>query len=525
MEWKARYYSPKSAPITTISLSRTPPPPDLEIRPRHVKRWIESLPLGVTFESGRALRRHLVGINSAIVDPGARIEILDAHRAAVITLLPPLEGMYASAPLPLGPGPRAALGLARELLTELSLGYRIAVTESGGKLLGSKRQLATLLQRAAQLSSARLIAAYKSYTPVPTSAWAELHELYLKADAAGIARDAMEGEKTSLADLYCEALLLSLTDPYRLGQGECERVLHMIREHRGLVRLGRDRPATAPGGHFIVPCNADKPPKPSIGKLDDTGGPDWRLLDTNALVAALRAKGSAADSRSTVTKRPESARAELVDKLVKLWGDPPKRTSRRDPSQSTVAISMGIDGVGHFVTLEPQIDLARQDDQLRRGITMPMAPLPLDDQSEPIPVFEWDVVNQSKGGLRVRRIGRTEQPIAVGEIAGIKLPGKAHWAIGAVRWVTVFEDGGMEFGLQYLAQMARAVTVAAWGAPSGPGLLIEDDRGRPNLITSPNAFSHLREIELDDRGDSVVVQPSDVVEVTHRFELFNVKAP
>jgi hypothetical protein len=71
------------------------------------------------------------------------------------------------------------------------------------------------------------------------------------------------------------------------------------------------------------------------------------------------------------------------------------------------------------------VDLAKQDHAVRRGITMPMLPLPLNDQSEPIPVFEWDVVNESKGGLRVRRLGRTEQPIAVGEVAGIKLHGRA----------------------------------------------------------------------------------------------------
>jgi hypothetical protein len=511
--------------MATNSIERTAPPPDLEIRPRQVKRWIESLPLHVTFESGRALRRHLAALNEVEVDAAARAEILEAHRAAVSTLLPALEALYASAPLPLGPAPRAALGLARELLTELSLGYRIASRELGGKLLSTRRQIATLLQRAAQLSAARLVAAYKSYTPVATGNWSELHGLYLEAEALGFARDPMEGDTRSITDLYCEALLLSLTDPYRLAQGETERVLHMLRENRGIARLWRHRQTTPPGGHFMVPCDTDKPPKPSIGKLDDTGGPNWRLHDANPLVDALRAKGGAADSRTTATRRPESARAELVDKLVRLWGDPPKRTSRRDPSQATVAISMGLDGVGHFVALEPRVDLARQDEMLRRGITMPLAPLPLDSQSEPIPVFEWDVVNQSKGGLRVRRIGRTEQPIAVGEIAGIKLPGKAHWAIGAVRWVTVFEDGGMEFGLQYLASMARSVTVAAWGQPSGQGLLMEDRQGKPTLVTSPNAFSHLRELELEDRGDSVLVKPADVVEVTHRFELFNVTAP
>jgi cyclic-di-GMP-binding protein len=376
--------------------------------------------------------------------------------------------------------------------------------------------------RAMQHTAGRLFAAYKSYTPVPTGTWAELHELYLQADALGVAREALDETKASVADLYGDALLLSLTDPYRLGQGEAERVLQLLRGHHGLATLGQSRPATRPGGHVVVPCNTDKPPKPSIAKLDEAGGPDWRLLDANPIVERLLAKRAAASRGEAPLAK---AQAELLARLARLWGDPPKRTSRRDPGQVTVAISMGIDGVGHFVSLEPKIDLARQDDMLRRGITMPMAPLPLDDQSEPIPVFEWDVVNQSQGGLRVRRLGRTEQPIAVGEVAGIKLPGRPHWAIGAVRWVTVFEDGGMEFGLQYLADRARAVTVSAWGAPSGTGLLLGNGGGPATLLTSPNAFSHLRELEIEDRGDACIVQPAAVVEVTHRFELFTVTAP
>jgi hypothetical protein len=506
-----------------VSVDLAPPAPDLEIRPRQVKKWLESRPLNVTFETGRALCRHLAAVNRARVDLDARVQILEAYRPAATRILADLELMYAKASLPLGPGPRAALGLAREFLTELALGYRLALTSLGTGLFASKRQQAALLFQAMHHTAERMFAAYKSYTPVPTGTWAELHELYLRADEAGVARDAAgDDAKRTLADIYAEALLLSLTDPYRLGQGDAERVLHMVRSHRGMATLGRERPGTPSGGHFLVPCNTDKPPKPSIGKLDDPGGPDWRLLDANPLVQQLRALGPAADSRNTATKRPENARAELVAKLVRLWGDPPKRTSRRDAGQSTVAITMGLEGVGHFVALEPRMDLAKQDEMLRRGITMPMTALPVNDQSEPIPVFEWDVVNQSKGGLRVRRLGRTEQPIAVGEVAGIKLPGSAHWAIGVVRWVTVFEDGGMEFGLQYLAPVARAVTVSAWGAPSGPGLVLGGD-GPTTLLTSPNAFSHLREIELDDRGDTVVVKPAELLEVTARYELFTIK--
>jgi hypothetical protein len=47
--------------------------------------------------------------------------------------------------------------------------------------------------------------------------------------------------------------------------------------------------------------------------------------------------------------------------------------------------------------------------------------------------------------------------------------------------------------------------------------------GPTTLLTSPNAFSHLREIELDDRGDTVVVKPAELLEVTARYELFTIK--
>ena len=93
-------------------------------------------------------------------------------------------------------------------------------------------------------------------------------------------------------------------------------------------------------------------------------------------------------------------------------------------------------------------------------------------------------------------------------------------------WITVFEDGGMEFGLQYLAPAARTVTVKGWNTPSATGLLLADeDEQASTLLTSPNLFAGQREIELEDGSDAVTVKPGDVVEVTHRFEIFRVTAP
>ena len=49
----------------------------------------------------------------------------------------------------------------------------------------------------------------------------------------------------------------------------------------------------------------------------------------------------------------------LLAKLVTLWGDPPKRSNRRDPTEGTVAICVGLKAVAQFVALEPKDPEAR----------------------------------------------------------------------------------------------------------------------------------------------------------------------
>jgi cyclic-di-GMP-binding protein len=323
-------------------------------------------------------------------------------------------------------------------------------------------------------------------------------------------------------------LLLSLTDPYRLAQGETDKVIAQLRAYRGLATLGQARPATPPGGHFLVPCDTDKPPKPLLSANDDKGGAHWRLLDANPIVDKLRMKKSAVESgnvSATMSKAMGPEGLALLAKLVTLWGDPPKRAARRDPTEGTVAICVGLKAVSHFVSLEPKLDLATEDEMLRRGITMPVYALAMDDASQPIPVFEWNVVNQSPGGIKVRRMGPTQQPIAVGEVVGIKSPGKAHWTIGVVRWITMFDEGGMEFGLQYLAPMARMVWVQPTTATSPQaklGLLLGEGPRPAGLITPPNTHAELREFEITEEGTVSCMRASTLVEKTGRFELFNV---
>jgi hypothetical protein len=288
---------------------------------------------------------------------------------------------------------------------------------------------------------------------------------------------------------------------------------------------------TAANAHFLVPCDTDKPPKPALSATDDRGGPNWRLLDANEVVAKLRARHKAFESGNVSSAAAKALGPEgpaLLARLITLWGDPPKRASRRDEMDTSVAICIGLKAVSHYVSLQHR-DEPAEADLIRRGITIPLIAVPQDEESKAFPVNEWEVVNQSAGGLKVRREAPAQQPISVGEVVGVKLIGRSRWTIGVARWITVLESGGLEFGIQFLANAARSVsiqpTIAAISAQAKQALLLnEGDATAEALLTTPNTFSDLREFEVDAEGAVSCVRATNLLEKTGRFELFEFSA-
>ena len=522
--------------VLPVPADRAPPPKDLEVRPKQVRAWLDSLPLAQAQDAGRKILAHLTALNRARVDTEDRLQILEAYRPIARTMMEEMEAIYGKATLPLAPRPREALELARALAGELVLGYKVVLAEKSGKLIafGARKQVPLLLLRIMQYQAARLLAAYKSYTATPAGTWLDIHQVFLQAEKDGLAKETPGSDaegRTSIAELYCETLLLSLTDPYRLSPGESDKVVAQIRASRAPVTLSQARPQTRPGGHFLVPCDTDKPPKPALSANDDTGGPNWRLFDANPLVDKLRMRRQAMESGNVSATTSRSMGPDgiaLLAKLITLWGDPPKRSSRRDPMDTTVVISVGLKATSHFVGLEAQAAEAEAR-AIRDGVTMPLISLPDDEVSRSMNALEWDVVNQSEGGVKVRRNGLTQQPLAVGEVVGLRLVGRPHWTVGVVRWLTALEDGGLEFGAQFLAASARAVeiapTISSSLPQSRPALVLIDDHdpdATDTLLTASGTFSELREFHLEDGGRVSIVRARDLIEKTPRFDLFHV---
>jgi cyclic-di-GMP-binding protein len=310
-----------------------------------------------------------------------------------------------------------------------------------------------------------------------------------------------------------------------------DRTLELTRTYKGHCKLSQARPHTPPQAHYLVPCDTDKPPKPLTSANDDPGGPNWRLLDANPIAERLAQRREAIESgnvSATMTKATGPEGLALLAKLVTLWGDPPKRAYRRDPMETSVAICAGIRAISHFVSQQANIDPATEAKAIESGITLPLITLPDDEISRGLQVNEWDVVNQSAGGLKVRRSGQSAQNIAVGEAIGIKFMGRSRWTIGVVRWITMLDDGGIEFGIQFLAPAARTVAVTPTTTTSGVVkvglLLVESEQSETfdSLLTPPNTFADLREYEIEEEGKVAIVRATSLIEKTLRFELFHV---
>jgi len=497
-----------------------------------VKAWLDALPLARPLEAGQQMAAHLSALNRAKLETDDRVQILEAYRPIAATMLEELEAICMKSGLPLNARGRDALTLARTLAFELAVGYRIAIGEKTGKLIafGAKKQLPLLAARAMEFLVGELLASYRSYSPVPAGVWQELHHLYLFTESQGVAKEPADPEtKATPTDIYTEALLLSLTDPYRLTGGEATSILAQIRALRGIVTLGQARPATRPGGHFLVPCDTDKPPKPALSASDDTGGPNWRLLDTNALVDKLRARKNAHDTgnvSATFSKSMTPETLALMGKLITLWGDPPKRAHRRDPMEATVAVCVGLKAVGHFVTVDGSNDAATAE-AIAAGKTIPLLKIPDDEESRSYPVAQWDIVNHSAGGLKLRREGDVGQAVQVGDVVGFKFAARAGWTVGVVRWITQFDMGGMEFGAQFLSSSARSV----WVQPANdmkfqarPGLMMTDEEGADSLLTPPSLFAELRIYEVVADGATSTVRATGLIEKSARFDVFYVSS-
>jgi cyclic-di-GMP-binding protein len=497
----------------------------LDLRPKAVRAWLEALPPTRPVDAAASLFERVHRVNRARIEADDRLEFVTACTPMARAVEEELRHLYMRSPLPLGDKPRLALAAGRALSTELALAYRNAALDKAGRRIafGARRKVPALLLESIDWSARVIAASYRAYSLVPPGTWRQLHETYVAAAAHECdAEPVAEADGRTVEQAYCRTLLLSLSDPYRLRSGESDRIAEVAGFAMDAAVLARESPSTPARAHFLVACDGDAPPRPLGANAEDAGA-HVLVLDLNNVVARLGARRAAARSGTPGRAMPPEDLA-LLEKLIGLWDDPPRRTFRRDASEMSVAVCAGIEAVRHYVDREGQPN-AIEAAAIRSGITMPLLPFTDEDEVTQPPVLEWDVVNESAGGLRLRR-SVVRQAISVGEVLGIRMMGRPRWIVGLVRWITAGDGGAFEFGMQFLAPGARAVwvrpTISA-SPQSKPGLLLERalrDASAEALLAPTGLFSEMRELEVDEAGESRIVRATEAVERTAKVDVF-----
>ena len=480
---------------------------------------------------GQALAERVSAMNRVKLAAGDRLAALEALRGAAEDALVDLDTRLATLAQPFGVDARADLFLARKLAAAMSTGYRQAVAEATAAVPsgGRRAPIAPALLQAMQFAADVLLASFRAHVRVPDGAWKELHAIYAAAESHGVAMGAADAAtKRSITDVYGETLLLAVLDPYRLALGEADRIRAMLRRLRAPCALTREPPVSGAGGHFLVAGDLDQGPRSAMLGDDEAGGPNWRFLDANAVVDRLAEAFQAFEAGAAPPALAEWSADEVrerVPRLMRLWADPPQRLMHRDVASGSVAICVGVTPIARFVAHDAGVD--DEAAALRDRLTMPLRALPEDEGGRLVPIHEWTVENLSRGGMKVRRADPQAHPVTVGEVVGIRTPGKPQWTVGAVRWITAQDDGATEFGVQFFAEAACAVWMKVPSPATPPRLAIlvtfADDEGAEALLAPAGAYSHDLECEVRGEGLRYRARALDAIERGSHFDLFRIE--
>lgn len=402
--------------------------PAVERRPRRVKAWIKELPLLNAPVAVPMLIEALEALNAQAMPEKERMELLELYRE-------PAEAVFTS--FDRRRMEKEMRGEAKEnfrqqllrLFGLLADGYKLILLSGHrqGRRLDGDALLLKAACRAMQQITGGILQAYRLYAPLPPFAFMELHQIYWLAEKQAVLDTPFHKKErhNTLGLQYKRLMLLTIADPYHLGDGEVLTLLQALEPVAHLCRIGQQLPQTGPEqeGRFLIDLESDSPPRP-FDRERTAEQP--RVLDVRAVATALN------------DRRDDKRLRRLLPKLSVIE----RRRLKRRPACRHIEISMGIQAIHALL-------LGRGGGEA------------------------WEVANESAKGYLLRH----EKPVTVlgvGEILAVRDPRDGGQPMLAViRWMRSGANGQVETGIEVMPGDPVAVECAIDGkAGSLPALAL-----------------------------------------------------
>lgn len=506
--------------------------PSVEIRGVYVEEWIEGLPYA---DSGVVVRNVLGAVsklNRSPLKPANRLALMELYAQPYQFLMELQEEQTGSRTVAGFEKRRTDTEAARQVAIEMAYGYKLVLVHSLGKksLFGKDKGVAIALQRAVLFLSFSLMHSYDEYMPAPRRLWSELAELFRFARLSGLenqptsAKNLRSEFQTTVAHAYKRILLTSVVDPYHLAEGEIWTVFSLLGEWTDMAVLSEMTEIERANGYFVVDPTGDHRP---IGYAEATNrklGPNDQLLNSNPVIELLQ--------RALKDPSDPAGDRNLLGRIVRSLGLPPKRHSPRKSTDGQVNLTSGISTLHHFIgagdDTQPVVESPQfmSDDA---GIEISDTTMESTGLSGPSYNAEhWELVDRGPGGVGLLRQGRPNVPIGVGELIGVLFGEQSlpdSWSVGVVRWLNIADVGEYHAGVQILSGKAQAVSVnvedsdsAARAALALPK--ISADKGN-TLITPKGFYAKGSTLLIDTEAKTLRVRAGALVETSDVYDRFN----
>jgi hypothetical protein len=482
--------------------------------------WLTNLPLMDVVETVRLVISALDALNEQKLDVQQRFEFLEVYRATAHRLFVTVDPLHLRQ-LALSKSQRKeAIEGVERLFASMTGGYKLIVTQvyrSGGQgkpdaLLGPA------INRSLEQLSFSLLDSYRFYSEVQPSLVAESHQLYRLARHHGLLDCHVESNvdadiSVSIAAIYQTSMLLSLTDPFRLAEGEVGLLYDVLLQHAESCRIIPGSQWSGSGeGLFLVNLDGDALPVPCSSLHSPAIVKESYILDATTALAAVRERLA----KTPAKVRMQSPEAMVLRRLLPEVEGADKRREQRHPDGRWINLLRGVENIHGWLSRAAQKGAADS----------------VDAQQAVIEIAACRVLDSSDNGMKLTWEGGGAGDARVGDLIGVieARHGRESIGLGMIRSIRVYRKGGMEVGLQLMPGGLGAVSCHAPDEPDNVAIralfmpAIEDEQIAATLVVPKGFFREARQLLIDVGGREVRARAGRCVIDSPVFDRFEFSA-
>ncbi|HEC19086.1 MAG TPA: hypothetical protein ENI97_07045 [Gammaproteobacteria bacterium] len=567
----------------------------LQPRPSALAAWLAGQSTLDNKDNASVVFSILQAYNRCVMPAAVRLKAMLTLQPAIDEIVKKLRSSYQNEALPLRKGARAQANMAARFLDETACAYKRVVADSVLDTESNEMSInlfIAALRLTIDHLGKQLLECYVQFRPPPPGLWGEIHRTYQLAERNGLhTRVLAENENTAnpfatVQHGYLRLALLGLATPNHLMPGQALQIYNYLETWTAGCRLLSKKVTVAEAGDIVVDLSGERPPAVSTGYARFRPV-DGRFLDISALQEKLDEISASIDEQQQARHGvpltiAERLRRDLLNRLRRAWQGRAGRSAERAPDMaSRVQLSLGLEACHHFISEEEAFNPEQWEIRYHRpqetSNGLELAPLPNEDElslnipmdtthtgldktrvshfGETVDVWDavhqteihvrskreaamahfrqepWLCINQSAGGLALRRLPEARSRTRVGTVTAFRHNDSEQWQVGALVWLHDEPTGDFDIGIQTLAHSAVPVAVRAIGGAGTGGeyfrsLLIQPlmlDDGDLALLTPANIYDIGTQLVLNRQTALEYVRLTRMIDTSSAFSLFAFK--